>query len=82
MLRQFIYVGSTDNIEVRLNQHLEQKNNSYVSSRLPFRVVYVETFPTRDAAKRAEKQIKGWSRIKKEALIRGGIEEVVKICNT
>ena len=64
------YVGHTDNIEQRLSQHQFGKISGYTATRLPLEVVWVENFYSRDAAFRAERKIKGWSRKKKEALIR------------
>ncbi len=63
------YIGHTDNIENRISEHVSGKISGYTSSRLPVRVVYVEAFGTRDEAIIAERQIKGWSRKKKEAFI-------------
>ncbi len=62
------YVGHTDNLEKRLAEHAEGLS-SYTSKRLPVKIIYVESFQTRDEAFAAERKIKGWSRKKKEALI-------------
>lgn len=76
------YVGSTTNLERRLAEHqtgLPEK--SYTSSRLPVKLVWSAEFPSDNDAFLRERQIKGWSRAKKEALIRGdwdGIHEIVK----
>jgi predicted GIY-YIG superfamily endonuclease len=43
------------------------------------RLVWCQEFATRDEAKAAEKQIKGWSRAKKLALIRGDWEEISRL---
>ena len=63
------YMGHTDNMELRLAQHHKGEISGYTTSRMPLALVHVETFPTRDEAFRAERQIKGWSRRKKEALV-------------
>ena len=63
------YTGHTDDIELRLAQHLRDEILGYTVSRMPLALVYVESFPTRDEAFGAERQIKGWSRRKKEALM-------------
>ena len=55
--RNYIYVGLTDNVERRLNQHnsgYERTTKPYV----PFKVVLVETFDTRELARRREKYLK------------------------
>ena len=56
-------------MELRLAQHHRGEIPGYTESRMPLALVYVESFPTRDEAFRAERQIKGWSRSKKEALM-------------
>ncbi len=63
------YVGHTDNIEVRIHAHRNRLYPCYTNTRLPIEVVYIQLFSTRDEAFRAERQIKKWSRKKKEALI-------------
>ena len=63
------YTGHTDNIEERLDDHYTGKTKSYTSTRRPIELVYVSEFPSRYEALSAERQIKGWSRKKKEALI-------------
>ena len=64
------YTGHTDNLENRLAQHQNKIiPNCYTSTRLPIRLMFSEQFPTREEALAAEKQIQGWSRKKKEALI-------------
>jgi len=65
------YTGHTDSLEARFEQHVLSKTKSYTSSRKPLRLVYCESFPERSQAQEAEKQIKGWSRRKKMALIDG-----------
>jgi putative endonuclease len=63
------YTGVTRNLEKRLSQHYESEDDSYVSSRRPFEHVFYESFENTINAIEREKQIKGWSRQKKEALI-------------
>jgi predicted GIY-YIG superfamily endonuclease len=70
------YVGHTDDIEKRISQHNLKEHNSYTSKRLPIEVVFVQTFGTRDEAFNVERQIKKWSRQKKEALIEGNFLKV------
>lgn len=71
------YIGHSDNIEERLlAHHTKAYDYCYTATRLPVELLYVEEFPTRDEAFRFERQIKGWSRAKKEALIQGGVETV------
>jgi predicted GIY-YIG superfamily endonuclease len=70
------YVGHTDDIGKRISQHNSKEHNSYTSKRLPVEVVFVRTFETRDEAFWVERQIKKWSRQKKEALIEGNFSKV------
>ena len=70
------YVGHTDDIEKRMDQHSRGEGSSYVKERLPVELVYVEDFPTRDEAFNAERSIKNWSRKKKQALIDENFEKI------
>ena len=63
------YVGQTDNIEKRIDEHSLNTSSCYTSTRLPVKLVFVQEFGTRGEAIEAERQIKKWSRKKKEALI-------------
>jgi putative endonuclease len=66
------YTGHTDNLEQRLAQHQNRAIPScYTSARLPVQLVYSQECSTREEALAAEKQIQGWGRRKKEALIKG-----------
>ena len=69
------YAGHTDNLENRLAQHHAKEILScYTATRLPVTLVYSQEFSTRAEALASERQIKGWSRKKKEALINGDWE--------
>jgi len=65
------YVGHTDNLEARIVQHESGDIPGYTSGRRPVRLVWCEEFDTRDDAFLRERQVKGWTRRKKEALIAG-----------
>jgi predicted GIY-YIG superfamily endonuclease len=65
------YVGHTDDLDVRINTHMSGAFGGYTSTRLPVKLVWSDEFPSRYEALSAERQIKGWSRAKKLALIRG-----------
>jgi tRNA/rRNA methyltransferase len=65
------YVGHSDDLEARLAAHRTGALQGYTQSRRPVTLVWSQEFGERDEAFRAERQIKGWSRAKKEALIRG-----------
>ncbi|HWC29407.1 MAG TPA: GIY-YIG nuclease family protein [Dehalococcoidia bacterium] len=65
------YTGHTDDLELRMQLHADALPNAYTSSRLPVTLVWTQSSATRQEALETERQIKGWSRAKKEALIRG-----------
>lgn len=65
------YVGHTDDLEARMAQHAEGALGRYTAKRRPVTLVWSTDFPTRDEAFDAERQLKGWSRAKKEALVAG-----------
>jgi putative endonuclease len=65
------YVGSTKDLERRLSQHHEGLGAKYTSKRLPVKLVYCEEYDRIDDAFYREKQVQGWRRAKREALING-----------
>lgn len=66
-----LYVGHTSNLTAREKAHNEGTAAAYTATRGPVRVVYSEEHSSIDAARRRERQIKGWTVLKKEALIAG-----------
>ncbi len=65
-----LYNGQTNNLATRLQRH-KTNGAQYVRGDITFHLVYSENYDTRLEAMRREKQLKGWSRAKKEALIVG-----------
>lgn len=63
------YTGSTKYLELRFMQHLAGEGSNHTKKRLPVKLVYFEYFERIDHAFYREKQVQGWSRKKKEALI-------------
>ena len=63
------YTGHTDNLESRLAAHQTGQIPGYTLTRRPVQLAFVEEFPSREDALGRERQIKGWTRAKKEALI-------------
>jgi putative endonuclease len=63
------YVGSTVDLERRLAEHQSGSGARYTSWRLPVQLVFAEEFTRVDEAFQREKQIQGWSRAKRRALI-------------
>ena len=72
------YTGSTTDIERRLWEHQNGEGSNYTKAHLPVELVYVDEFPRIDDAYYREKQIQGWSRKKKEALIADNYEALHK----
>ncbi|HEX8261596.1 MAG TPA: TrmJ/YjtD family RNA methyltransferase [Allosphingosinicella sp.] len=68
------YVGHTDDLDARVAQHQSGAVPGYTQKHRPVQLVWADRFPDRDSALAAERQMKGWSRAKKEALIRGDWE--------
>lgn len=73
------YTGSTNNLELRLAQHQAGEGANHTKKRLPVRLIYFEEFDRIDEAFYREKQIQGWSRKKKEALINGQSEALKEL---
>jgi len=65
------YTGKTDNIDVRIAQHNTGTFKGYTYSRRPVKLLWCHGFISHIEAIQTERQIKGWTRAKKEALIAG-----------
>jgi predicted GIY-YIG superfamily endonuclease len=64
------YVGLTNNLLLRFQEHIDGVyTNCYTYDKRPLTLLYYETIPFHKEAMEREKQLKGWSRKKKEALI-------------
>ena len=68
------YTGSTKDIEKRLQEHQDGVGANHTKKRLPVTLVYYEKYDRIDTAFYREKQVQGWSRVKKEALINGEVD--------
>ncbi|MEE1654705.1 GIY-YIG nuclease family protein [Microvirga sp. CF3062] len=70
------YTGTSrsDNLETRVSQHNQGTFGGYTSKRRPVVLAYSAHFDSIVDAIAYERQVKGWSRAKKEALIRGDFE--------
>jgi putative endonuclease len=72
------YTGFTNDLERRLGEHNSGKNKDcYTFNKRPIELMWFETFNDVLNAIAVEKQIKGWSRRKKEALITENWEKLV-----
>ncbi len=72
------YTGSTKDLELRLEQHQSGQGANYTQKRLPVKLIYWEEYSRIDQAFYREKQVQGWSRNKKEALMKGNLDELHK----
>jgi putative endonuclease len=73
------YTGSTKNLDLRLAQHQGGEGSNHTKKRLPVKLLYFEEYARVDEAFYREKQVQGWSRKKKEALMSGFSEELKKL---
>ena len=70
------YTGHTDDLERRVAQHQSGTIEGYTHERRPVTLMFSEDFPTRLEALERERQIKDWSRKKKEALFRSDWQSI------
>ena len=78
---QSYYVGSTshEDLELRVAEHNDARFIGYTSTRRPVFLVWSEWFGDLNEAHAMERQVKGWSRVKKQALIAGNTEQLVQL---
>lgn len=65
-----LYTGWTNDLEKRVRAHNAGKGAKYTKSRIPVKLVYFETFATKQEAMRREYEVKQYTRKEKEALLR------------
>jgi predicted GIY-YIG superfamily endonuclease len=68
-----LYIGETHDVPSRVARHNEGTAAAHTSQHRPVRVVYTEAYPERADCLKRERQLKRWTRVKKEALIAGDI---------
>ncbi len=68
-----LYVGETDDVALRVAKHMEGSASVLTAKRRPVTLSYVESHATRMQCLARERQIKRWTRAKKEALIAGDL---------
>lgn len=73
-----LYIGHTDDLDLRLQQH-DTGAGGYTVSRCPLKLLHVEEFETRYEALTMERKLKGWSRAKKLAWIRGDWQRIAEL---
>lgn len=76
-----LYIGQTNNLNQRLKDHHSKTSRAAKFSKEngEFKLVYSEDYPTLLEAMRREKQLKGWGRAKKEALIKRDFKKLKKL---
>jgi type I restriction enzyme R subunit len=74
-----IYTGSTTDLLLRLDQHRNGDGAQHTRARLPVKLLYYESFDRVQDAFAREKQVQGWSRAKKIALIKGDIVKLKQL---
>lgn len=71
------YTGLTRRgVDERMSEHAQGLIDSYTARRLPVELIFSEYFERVDEAVAAERRMKGWSRAKKEAYMRGDFESL------
>ncbi|MBI3315220.1 MAG: GIY-YIG nuclease family protein [Candidatus Omnitrophica bacterium] len=65
-----LYTGATNDIPRRMAEHKDGKGGRFTRSFRFKRLVYTEEHPTKSAALKREKQVQGWTRREKLALIK------------
>ena len=73
------YVGSTRNLEHRVWQHSTGRGSTNTSTRLPIKLAFAQEYDNIGDAYAREKQIQGWSRKKREALIAGEFNDLPRL---
>ena len=74
-----LYTGFTRDVDARIVVHNSGKGAKYTRSRLPVSLVYVEQCDSLSAALKRERQIKPWSKAKKEALAAGDTDRLTRL---
>jgi putative endonuclease len=73
------YTGSTKYLELRIRQHQNGEGANFTKKHLPVKLVYYEEYDRIDTAFFREKQVQGWSRKKKQALINREFNQLVEL---
>ena len=76
------YTGCTTNIDQRMNEHQAGVYRGYTSSRRPVDLAWLEEFADVNQAIDVERKLKGWSRKKKEALIKGDFDLIHELAQS
>jgi putative endonuclease len=74
-----LYIGQARDIGLRLERHNAGKGSSFTKQNKSFKLVYSEECIDLQSAMKREKQLKGWTRAKKEALIASDLDLLKKL---
>jgi len=73
------YTGRTKDLQRRMIEHENGLGSNHTRRRLPVKLVYTEAYPLVQQAYYREKQVQGWSRNKKQALIEGRLDDLPEL---
>ena len=73
------YVGMAQDLDARLKAHNDGRGAAYTFKRRPVRLVYWEEIESESKGVERERQLKRWSRAKKEALLSGKLQKVKRL---
>jgi predicted GIY-YIG superfamily endonuclease len=76
------YAGHTEALEERVAAHVAGRGCDFTARRQPVTFAWAQEFPSRIEALETERQIKGWSRAKKEALIAGDWDRISQLAKS
>jgi putative endonuclease len=74
-----LYIGMTNNVERRFQEHRSGKGGSFTRSFGVDKLLYTEQYSSRREALIRESQLKGWTKRKKLALIKGSLDLLKKL---
>jgi putative endonuclease len=69
-LDKTLYTGYCVDLKQREKKHNAGEGARYTRSRLPIKILYWESFRSKSKAMKREAEIKKWSKIKKEVLVK------------
>lgn len=73
------YTGSTNDLDRRIEEHQNGEGANHTKKHLPVKLVYCEEYSRVETAYYREKQVQGWNRSKKEALIGGEYQKLTEL---
>ena len=76
--KAFFYTGITNDLNKRIREH-KSGYSAHTKRYETIELVYTEAHQTRLKAESRERQIKGWAREKKKALLEGNLDKLRKL---